>query len=161
MVEEIQFPETVAVCLCMAQKSGRSLSWKIQESSKGILVQLFWKAISPIAEARSQVFVEPKSFTRSWSKRPRRKTPSKHRRNQRCLQEFLHRKELLKSQARHGASVEDSGFPGREHSSPTGIRSSENFDLKTCHSVVFEMVKDVPGVRYTVHEGDDENWIPR
>ena len=22
------------------------------------------------------------------------------------------------------------------------------------------MVKDVPGVRYTVHEGDDENWIP-
>ena len=38
MVQEIQFPKTVAVCLRMAQKSARSLSWKIQESSKGILV---------------------------------------------------------------------------------------------------------------------------
>ena len=123
-------------------------------------MQLIWKAVSPIAEARSQVFVEPKSFTRPWSKRPRRKTPSKRRRNQRRLQEFLRRKELLKSQARHGASVEDSGFPDREHSSPTEIRSSENVDQTTCHSVVFAMVKDVPGVRYTIHEGDDENWIP-
>ena len=57
MVEEIQLPETVAFCLRMAQKSGRSLSWKIQESSKGILVQLIWKAVSPIAEALDPRFL--------------------------------------------------------------------------------------------------------
>ena len=39
-----QFPELVKTALSSACKSGRSLSWKVQENSKGMLIQLVWKA---------------------------------------------------------------------------------------------------------------------
>ena len=39
-----QLPELVKVALSTVCKSGRSLSWKVQENSKGVLIQLVWKA---------------------------------------------------------------------------------------------------------------------
>ena len=39
-----QLPELVKTALSSACKSGRSLSWKVQENSKGMLIQLVWKA---------------------------------------------------------------------------------------------------------------------
>jgi hypothetical protein len=37
-------PELVKAALSTACQSGRSLSWKVQENNKGILIQLVWKA---------------------------------------------------------------------------------------------------------------------
>ena len=39
-----QIPELVKAALSSACQSGRSLSWKVQENNKGILIQLVWKA---------------------------------------------------------------------------------------------------------------------
>ena len=39
-----QLPELVKAALSSAYQSGRSLSWKVQENNKGILIQLVWKA---------------------------------------------------------------------------------------------------------------------
>ena len=48
MVDDIdvcmdELPEVVRIALQNASKSGRALSWKVQENTKVILIQLVWK----------------------------------------------------------------------------------------------------------------------
>ena len=38
-----ELPEVVRIALQKSSKSGRALSWNVQENTKGILIQLIWK----------------------------------------------------------------------------------------------------------------------
>ncbi len=102
-------PEPVAVCIQTALKSGRKLSWKLQESARSTLVQLVWKADVPSPEGDVRVSLRPE-LAASRTKRLRKKTPSQQRRGQRRLQEFLHRKKQLEA---------SSGVQGKERTSVT------------------------------------------
>ena len=75
MAAKFELPELLAVCIQTALNSGRRLSWKIQESVRGTLVQLVWKSDSP---SRSLDALAPLAVTR-----PRKKSPSQIRRSQR------------------------------------------------------------------------------
>ena len=75
MAVKLELPEPLAVCIQTAMNSGRRLSWKIQESVRGTLVQLVWKSDSPLLETDA-----PHAVTR-----PHKKSPSQIRRSQRQL----------------------------------------------------------------------------
>ena len=47
----MDLPDIVAKVIAAAAGSGRKLSWKIQDSEKGTLVQLVWKSASCSAES--------------------------------------------------------------------------------------------------------------
>ena len=110
MAANLMLPEPVVVCIQTALTSGRKLSWKLQESARGVFVQLVWRPdLSPLQKRNAHVNLKPELAT---NRTKRKKSPSQQRRSQRRLQEFLHRKKQLeasngaqtKAQAR-GASV--------------------------------------------------------
>ena len=82
----VVLPQVVAVCIQQAIESGRTLSWRIQESFKGTSVQLFWKNDFNQESRVEQAF--------PWSRRARsrpskKKSPSQVRRSRRRLDEFI------------------------------------------------------------------------
>ena len=81
----VSLPEVVAVCINTAMASGLCLSWKIQYSSVGISVQLFWKEKGSDTESAN-------SSSGHTTRRTKKKSPSQVRRNQKCLKQFLGRK---------------------------------------------------------------------
>ena len=113
-----QLPELVKSAISAACNSGKSLSWKVQEGNKGILIQLVWKpepdynsssgntigvcsnwrgkcrtTKSLSAESRN---ADSKSSNASQPSKKKRVSPSKARRNARRLQAFLeHKKHTL------------------------------------------------------------------
>ena len=114
-----QLPEVVMTALSTTCKSGRSLSWKVQENNKGILIQLVWKA-EPVsgptrgnttvvasnwkshpASTRDGVDHYCKSDNFNNTGRPLQKKRiclSRARRNARRLQAFLDQKRHLEDQ---------------------------------------------------------------
>ena len=79
----VELPEVVAVCINLALNSGRTLSWKIQESCRGTSVQLFWKG-----GGGSDCSLEPQ-VELAPPRTKKKKSPSQIRRNQRRLAEFM------------------------------------------------------------------------
>ena len=45
-IERMELPDLVQRVITSACSSGRTLSWKIQVSEKGTLIQLVWKKVS-------------------------------------------------------------------------------------------------------------------
>ena len=78
----VELPEVVAVCINLALNSGRTLSWKIQESCRGTSVQLFWKGGGSDCSLEPQVELAP-------PRTKKKNSPSEVRRNQRRLAEFM------------------------------------------------------------------------
>ena len=120
-------PEPVAVCIQTALKSGRKLSWKLQESARGTLVQLVWKSDLP---SPARVNHRPE-LAASRTKRLRKKTPSQQRRGQRRLQEFLHRKKQLEASSRvQGKERASVTTPVTERSQQEAIRTADHSPAK-------------------------------
>ena len=59
MVANLLLPEPVAVCIQAALKSGRKLSWKLQESERGTFVQLVWKSDLPLPQGKARANHRP------------------------------------------------------------------------------------------------------
>ena len=93
----MELPDLVAKAVISACNSGRKLSWKIQESEKGTLIQLVWKAANSFAgksEVRSNWNTSPAHNRQSIVQKPqRRNPPSRVRRNARRLKAFIERKQ--------------------------------------------------------------------
>ena len=103
-----ELPEVVRIALQNASKSGRALSWKVQENKKGILSQLVWKQPQEIcAELKGHTktssgtvgsnlnkskTVAGMSVAAGEPQKRRRNNPSQICRNARRLQHFLDRK---------------------------------------------------------------------
>ena len=51
----MELPDLVAKAVISACNLARKLSWKIQESEKGTLIQLVWKAMNSFAGKESKV----------------------------------------------------------------------------------------------------------
>ena len=104
-----KLPELVKSALVFACNSGKSLSWKVQENDKGILVQLVWKSNSS----------DPAPVCSNWNSKltpdsntppeKRRVCPSRARRNARRLQSFLEKKGTASSIKSQPASQEPKG----------------------------------------------------
>ena len=75
-MEAEKLPELVVSAIKSACASGKKLSWKIQESDRGMLVQLVWKP-ARISRAMSLSTVKVVS---NWSNQ-KRKSPSRLRRD--------------------------------------------------------------------------------
>ena len=98
----MELPDLVAKAVISACSSGRKLSWKIQESEKGTLIQLVWKAANSFAGDtgkktevcsnwnNSPVYSNRQSIVQ---KPQRRNPPSRVRRNARRLKAFIERKQ--------------------------------------------------------------------
>jgi len=78
----MELPDLVAKAVISACSSGRKLSWKIQESEKGTLIQLVWKATNSFAgdtgektEVCSNWNNSPPSNRQSIIQRPQRRNP--------------------------------------------------------------------------------------
>lgn len=114
---------------------------------------------SPKTEARDNLGPE---LVECCVKRPTRRTPSKQT-GRRRLQEFpQHKNQQKMPQVRAGTPVlvpkqHECGTP--PIASPVKDHPSSEIDLLACDSVVFVMHKNIPGVRFTVSNGDDETWI--
>ena len=103
-----ELPEVVRIALQNASKSGRALSWKVQENTKGTLIQLVWKHPQEIrAELKGHTKISSGAVGSNLNKsktaagmpvaagepqKRRRNNPSRLRRNARRLQYFLDRK---------------------------------------------------------------------
>ena len=107
-------PDLVKAALISACNSGKSLSWKVQESERGTLIQLVWK---PRLESQdpalgsnwnSVKFSQTRHVSESESKR-KRVTPSRARRNARRLQAFLERKRTQNAPRASEISPDHSG----------------------------------------------------
>lgn len=92
-------PDLVKSALSLACESGKSLSWKVQESAKGTLIQLVWRS------EPDKVLTNGKAVGFNWNhaascskpdpeQRKKRIPPSRARRKKRRLQTFLERKQL-------------------------------------------------------------------
>ena len=121
MAVNMLLPQPVAVCIQIALKSGRKLSWKLQESARGTLVQLVWKSDLP---SPARVNHRPE-LAASRTKRLRKKTPSQQRRGHAAATAGvpIHRKKQLEAL---------SGVEGKERTSVTtpAIRTAEHSPAK-------------------------------
>ena len=94
---KMELPDLVAKAVISACSSGRKLSWKIQESEKGTLIQLVWKAANSFTgdtgkktEVCSNWNNSPVYSNRqSIVQKPQRNPPSRVRRNARRLKAFI------------------------------------------------------------------------
>ena len=100
----MQLPEIVAKSIDLALKSDRKLSWKVQDSEKGTLIQLVWKSNASDAQRpceKSQVCSKWKEPIRTGNPVPRslvtkvEETPSRKWRDARCMNAFLDRKSTV------------------------------------------------------------------
>ena len=82
-MEAEKLPELVVSAIKSACASGKKLSWKIQESDRGMLVQLVWKP----ARISSAVSLSTVKVVSNWSNQ-KRKSPSRLRRDAKRLQSF-------------------------------------------------------------------------
>ena len=101
-----KLPDLVKAALSSACYSGKFLSWKVQESEKGTLIQLVWKpslerqdrdsALGFNWNSRNSMQLsnqyESESNRILVSRKRKRMTPSSARRNAKRLQAFLERK---------------------------------------------------------------------
>ena len=88
-------PELVKAALNQACGSGRSLSWKLQESEKGTLLQLVWKA----KVEQPSVLEGSDGVGSNWKYSGRRRiSPSRARRNVRRRKAFLEKRAAVVSQ---------------------------------------------------------------
>jgi len=106
--------EPLAVCIQAALKSGRKLSWKLQESARGTFVQMVWKSNLPLPQGKARANHRPGPATNhtKWS---RKKSPSEQKRNERRLEEFLQRKKASNgtAQVKTQAKGLPTGLPTR------------------------------------------------
>ena len=150
-----QLPDLVKSALSAACKSGKSLSWKIQENRKGTLVQLVWKEQVPKSvtvdrAARVSSIWKPgqqnvdqfqprSNSVGSNEDKPARKTrncPSRLRRNAMRLQAFLERKQqevLLSSPATYQKS----------ESQPQSVQSVLKVNADSVDTIVANKVNDL------------------
>ena len=93
-----QLPELAKVAISTACSSGKSFSWKFQENSGRIVIQLMWKAdpecVDSVSGKTTRVCSSKNHPSEPLSERKRRKriSPSRAHRNARRLQAFLDRK---------------------------------------------------------------------
>ena len=178
----MELPEIVAKVIASAAGSGRKLSWKIQDSEKGTLVQLVWKSTSCSAGSTptgginwNKKAQRPRSDADagrpvSTSQAKTRNTPSRKRRNALRREAFLEKKKLAEQE---GVGVKTTPVPAiatvRELLEPElvsepdnvalgGDSVSEVINLAKCQEVVYEMRDGKPGVKFT--KGDEEGWTP-
>ena len=112
-----------------ACSSGRKLSWKIQESEKGTLIQLVWKAANSFAgdlgkktEVRSNWNNSPPSNRQSIIQRPQsRNPPSRVRRNARRLKAFIECKQTTQTTQEY-REVSESGKCDSGNTNSSAIR---------------------------------------
>ena len=87
--------------------SDRQLSWKIQESVKGTLIQLVWKPAPFVVPRKrkavmvgnnAQPFRSAENVSTSRSEIKKRNPPSRQRRRAKRLAEFLEKKKQLATQ---------------------------------------------------------------
>ena len=103
-------PVLVKAALISACNSGKSLSWKVQESERGTPIQLVWKPRLKSQDPawNSVKFSQTRHESESESKR-KRVTPSHARRNARRLQAFLERKRNQNAPLANKISPDHSG----------------------------------------------------
>ena len=98
-----QLPELVKSAVSSACSSGKSLSWKVQEGKKGLLIQLVWKT-EPVGHSVSGKTTgvgsnwNPAKHNNTVPGKPasnKKLSPSRARRNARRLQAFLERKQSV------------------------------------------------------------------
>ena len=171
-------PELVKAALNQACGSGRSLSWKLQESEKGTLLQLVWKA----KVEQPSVLEGSDGVGSNWKCSGRRRiSPSRARRNVRRRKAFLEKRAAVVSQKGLGCGEKgkergdgvvkdvDSGVVasrgselsdgGSEVSDVEELDVVEEVDLAGCFDVSYEKRNGEHGLRY---RSDDvsEGWTP-
>ena len=98
---KMDFPELVKKAITSACKSGRKLSWKIQENDRGTLVQLVWKPelflagnSSKNSEVSSNWNLAGRNSPRTAQKsKKQHRPPSRFRRNVRHSASFIEKKQ--------------------------------------------------------------------
>ena len=121
-----QLPRLVQEAISSACHSDRQLSWKIQESAKGTLIQLVWKpALTVVPRQRKADMVgsnwntmaqSAENVFASRSEKKRWNPPSRQRRSAKRLAEFLDKKKQL---AADNSDPSSSGDPAACGGNPT------------------------------------------
>ena len=112
----MNLPELVSSAIESAIASQRPLSWKVQESNKGTLIQLVWKSpTSSCVRVRSRPTERVRSKWNPPASQPHnnkisKKSPSRIRRNAKRLQTFLEKKERTELNSKD--SLDDCQQPG-------------------------------------------------
>ena len=104
----VQLPSLIQEAISSACHSDRQLSWKIQESAKGTLIQLVWKPAPSVVPRKrkavivgnnwntnAQPFRSAENVSASRSERKKRNPPSRQRKSAKHLAEFLEKKKQL------------------------------------------------------------------
>jgi len=138
-------PEPVAVCIQAALKSGRKLSWKLQESERGTFVQLVWKSDLPLPQRKAGANHRPGPAT-NHTKWARKKSPSEQKRSERRMEEFLQRKKApngavqVETQAKGFTTglptrTQSATAPGTPLCTPWGSRHPVTVRLNVCQRI--------------------------
>ena len=149
-------PDLVRKAIDSACNSGRKLSWKVQESDKGMLIQLVWKAETVLAgyarrdevmrtnwnQASTRVPVAAPATSREVPKK--RITPSRLRRNAKRLQAFLERKKVCEEGGMQSKRCEISANGVTQVEGAIGLAERTAAPHKTLHRCASSSKLDTP-----------------
>ena len=114
----MELPDLVTKAFISACNSGRKLSWEIQQSAKGTLIQLVWKAVNSFtgkSEVCSNWNMLPTHNCQTIVQKPqRRNRPSRVQKNARRLKAFIERKQTTQNcwEVSENGKYEDGGNTG-------------------------------------------------
>ena len=114
----MELPDLVTKAVISACNLGRKLSWEIQESEKGTLIQLVWKAVNSFtgkSEVCSNWNMLPTHNCQTIVQKPQRRNhPSRVRRNARRLKAFIERTQTTQDcrEVSENGKYEDGGNTG-------------------------------------------------